>query len=207
MITKSNGGIMNVAAGKRACASDAALGHGLRRDGRVLPRAKAGIDDVLTLDIGGTSADLALIIAGEPQFGTGELIGEFPLFVPSVSVTSIGSGGGSIAWVDKFGVLKVGPESAGSMPGPACYGRGGEHATITDAMAVCGFLGHSPLAYGAIAIDLCRSRGRRGTRWPRHWGWIRARTAEAIFRSPSPKCSLRSTSSSPALASTRAISP
>ena len=83
---------MNVAAGKRACVGMLLSGHGLRRDGCVLPREQApAIDNVLTLDIGGTSADLALIIDGEPQFGTGELIGEFPLYVPSVSVTSIGS--------------------------------------------------------------------------------------------------------------------
>ena len=181
MITKSNGGIMNVAAGKRACASMLLSGTASGVMGASYLARSAGIDDVLTLDIGGTSADLALIIAGEPQFGTGELIGEFPLFVPSVSVTSIGSGGGSIAWVDKFGVLKVGPESAGSMPGPACYGRGGEHATITDAMAVCGFLGHSPLAYSAIAIDLARAEAAVG-REAAKLGMDSRRTAEAILQ-------------------------
>ena len=137
---------------------------------------------MLTLDIGGTSADLALIIDGEPQFGTGELIGEFPLFVPSVSVTSIGSGGGSIAWVDEFGVLKVGPESAGSTPGPACYGRGGEHATITDAMAVCGFLGHSPTGLQRHRHRPCQSRGRRRDARPRNSGMDSRRTAEAILQ-------------------------
>jgi N-methylhydantoinase A len=181
MITKSNGGIMNVAAGKRACASMLLSGTASGVMGASYLARSAGIDNVLTLDIGGTSADLALIIAGEPQFGTGELIGEFPLFVPSVSVTSIGSGGGSIAWVDKFGVLKVGPESAGSMPGPACYGRGGEHATITDAMAVCGFLGHSPLAYSAIAIDLARAEAAVG-REAAKLGMDLRRTAEAILQ-------------------------
>jgi N-methylhydantoinase A len=113
----------------------------------------AGVANVLTLDIGGTSADLALIIDGQPQFGTGEIVGDFPLFVPSVSVTSIGAGGGSIAHVDGFGVLKVGPESAGSTPGPACYGRGGSRATVTDAVAASGFLGHAPLAYDAFSTD------------------------------------------------------
>ncbi|WP_292344632.1 hydantoinase/oxoprolinase family protein, partial [Mesorhizobium sp.] len=114
---------------------------------------QAGEDKVLTLDIGGTSADFALIIGGEAQFGTGELIGEFPLHIPSVSVSSIGVGGGSIAGVDAQGVLRVGPESAGSTPGPACYGRGGERATVTDAMVVCGWLGHSEMAYGQLRID------------------------------------------------------
>jgi N-methylhydantoinase A len=157
MITKSNGGVMNVAAGKRACVAMLLSGTASGVMGAAYLAQSAGVRNVMTLDIGGTSADLALIIDGEPQFGTGELIGEFPLYVPSVSVTSIGSGGGSIAWVDDYGALKVGPESAGSVPGPACYGRGGERTTITDAMAVCGFLGHAPLAYGAVAMQLERA--------------------------------------------------
>ena len=88
---------------------------------------QAGEAQILTLDIGGTSADFALIIDGEAQFGTGELIGEFPLHIPSVSVSSIGIGGGSIATVDAQGVLRVGPEMRRARcPGPACYGRGGD---------------------------------------------------------------------------------
>ncbi len=157
MITKSNGGIMNAENGQTSCVSMLLSGTASGVMGASFLASGAGISNVLTLDIGGTSADLALIIDGKPQFGTGELVGDFPLFVPSVSVTSIGSGGGSIGWVDDFGVLKVGPESAGSMPGPACYGRGGERATITDAMAVCGLLGHAPLAYSAIRMELPRA--------------------------------------------------
>ena len=152
MLTKSNGGIMNVEAGKTACVNMLLSGTASGVIGAAYLANQANVTNVLTLDIGGTSADLALIIDGEPQFGTGEVIGDFPLFVPSVSVTSIGSGGGSIAWVDEFGVLKVGPESAGSTPGPACYGRGGTRATITDAMAACGFLGHAPIAYDQIGM-------------------------------------------------------
>ncbi|MFI4996155.1 MAG: hydantoinase/oxoprolinase family protein [Hyphomicrobiales bacterium] len=158
MITKSNGGVMDIEIGKRACVGMLLSGTASGVMGASFLANSAGVTNVLTLDIGGTSADLALIIDGRPQFGTGELIGEFPLFVPSVSVTSIGAGGGSIAWVDEFGVLKVGPESAGSTPGPACYGRGGKRATITDAMAVGGYLGHAPLAYDAIAMDLSKAQ-------------------------------------------------
>lgn len=102
---------------------------------------------------GGTSADVAIIRDGKPQFGQGEMIGEFPIYVPSVSVRSIGEGGGSIIWVDRMGVLKVGPESAGSSPGPACYGCGGERPTITDAFAVLGYLGTAELGYSAVKID------------------------------------------------------
>lgn len=157
MITKSNGGVMNVALGKTACVNILLSGTASGVMGAAFLARQAGTANVLTLDIGGTSADVALVIDGQPQFGMGETIGEFPLYVPSVSVSSIGDGGGSIAWVDGFGVLKVGPESAGSVPGPACYGSGGEHATITDAMVVCGFLGHAPLAYSSVSMDSAKA--------------------------------------------------
>ncbi len=107
MITKSNGGIMSAALGRTACVNMVLSGTASGVIGASFLARQAGIANVLTLDIGGTSADVALVIGGEPQFGMGETIGEFPLYVPSVSVTSIGDGGGSIAWVDGFGVLKV----------------------------------------------------------------------------------------------------
>ncbi|ESY88209.1 hydantoinase/oxoprolinase family protein [Mesorhizobium sp. LNHC229A00] len=153
MLTKSNGGLMKAAEGKHACVNMLLSGTASGVIGASWLARQAGEDRILTLDIGGTSADFALIIDGEPKFGTGELIGEFPLHIPSVSVSSIGVGGGSIASVDAQGVLRVGPESAGSTPGPACYGRGGERATVTDAMVVCGWLGHSEMAYGQLSID------------------------------------------------------
>jgi N-methylhydantoinase A len=112
----------------------------------------------MSLDIGGTSADVALIMDGQPQYGAGERIGDFQIFVPSVSVSSIGEGGGSIASVDKLGILKVGPESASSRPGPACYGRGGTRPTITDAFAACGMVGLAEIGYAAVAVDRGRAR-------------------------------------------------
>jgi N-methylhydantoinase A len=181
MLTKSNGGIMNVDAGKTACVSMLLSGTASGVMGAAFLARDAGVPNVLTLDIGGTSADLALIIDGKPQYGSGEIIGDFPLFVPSVSVTSIGAGGGSIAAVDGFGVLKVGPESAGSTPGPACYGRGGTRATITDAMVVCGFLGHAPLAYNALSMDRARAETAAGA-VARELGRGLQQTAEAIMQ-------------------------
>ena len=158
LITKSNGGLMSAELGKRACVSMILSGTASGVTGAAWVARQAGIPNVITLDIGGTSADVALIIDGAPQFGTGEKIGDLPLYIPSVAVTSIGDGGGSIAWVDEFGVLKVGPESAGSTPGPACYGRGGTRPTITDAFAVCGFLGQQDLAYGMVHVDPALAR-------------------------------------------------
>lgn len=180
LLTKSNGGVMNAAEGKRACVSMLLSGTASGVIGATWFARQAGEKRVLTLDIGGTSADFALIIDGEPQFGTGEMIGEFPLYIPSVSVSSIGIGGGSIASVDGQGVLRVGPESAGSTPGPACYGRGGEQATVTDAMVVCGWLGHSDMAYGQLTMDAGLARGAVG-RLAETLGRPLEETAQAIL--------------------------
>jgi N-methylhydantoinase A len=122
-----------------------------------------GMADVITLDMGGTSADVGLIIGGQQRFTT-EFEIEFglPVAVPIVEVRTLGAGGGSIAWVDKGGMLNVGPRSAGALPGPAAYGNGGEEATVTDANLVLGrlnpdfFLGgemklDAGLAYGAVS--------------------------------------------------------
>ena len=180
LLTKSNGGVMNAAEGKRACVSMLLSGTASGVIGATWFARQAGEKRVLTLDIGGTSADFALIIDGEPQFGTGEMIGEFPLYIPSVSVSSIGIGGGSIASVDGQGVLRVGPESAGSTPGPACYGRGGEQATVTDAMVVCGWLGHSDMAYGQLTMDAGLARAAVG-RLAETLGRPLEETAQAIL--------------------------
>ena len=153
LLTKSNGGLMSASEGRRGCVSMLLSGTASGVMGAAFLARQAGESQVLTLDIGGTSADFALIVDGEVQYGSDERIGDFPLHIPSVSVSSIAIGGGSIASVDSHGVLRVGPDSAGSTPGPACYGRGGTAPTVTDAMAVCGWLGQVEMAYGQLKID------------------------------------------------------
>ena len=153
MITKSNGGIMAAELGKTDPVAMLLSGTASGVIGAADVAARVGASEVLSFDVGGTSADVAVIQDGKPAFGTGEMVGEFPIYVPTVSVTSIGAGGGSIARVDEFGVLKVGPESAGARPGPACYGGGGTLPTITDAFAVLNLLGAGELGYGAVALD------------------------------------------------------
>ncbi|MEC7806563.1 MAG: hydantoinase/oxoprolinase family protein, partial [Pseudomonadota bacterium] len=153
MITKSNGGVMTAERGKTDCAQMLLSGTASGVMGASSIAMQTKVPMAMSLDIGGTSADVSIINSGEPQFGIGELIGEFPIYIPSVSVSSIGEGGGSIAWMDEQGILKVGPESAGSTPGPACYGKGGEKPTITDALVVLGYLGKSELGYNAVQID------------------------------------------------------
>lgn len=157
-LTKSNGGVMTAEQGKRECVQMILSGTASGVIGASYVASQCGLKECMSLDIGGTSADVALILDGQPQYGDGELIGDFRIFIPSVSVSSIGEGGGSIAWVDGFGVLQVGPESAGSSPGPACYGRGGTRPTITDAFAALGMLGGGDLGYNAVQVDVDKSR-------------------------------------------------
>lgn len=157
-VTKSNGGVMSAEHGKQNCVQMILSGTASGVIGAAYLARLCNVKDCMSLDIGGTTADIALIVDGKPQYATGEYIGEFQIHIPSVSVSSVGDGGGSIAWVDEFGVLKVGPESAGSSPGPVCYGRGGTRPTITDAFAVIGVLGNAALGYNAVKVDAHASR-------------------------------------------------
>lgn len=181
MITKSNGGVMSAALGKTQCAQMLLSGTAAGVIGASYVARMTGDSNTMSIDIGGTSADVAFIRDGTPQYGIGEMIGEFPIFIPTVSVTSIGEGGGSIAWVDAQGVLKVGPESAGSNPGPACYGKGGTRPTITDAFCVCGFLGETELGYNAVNIDRERACNAVG-KIAQQLGLGLEETAEAIIK-------------------------
>ncbi|MGE5202025.1 MAG: hydantoinase/oxoprolinase family protein [Acidobacteriota bacterium] len=111
-----------------------------------------GLLDLITVDIGGTSCDIALVSGGQPLIRAEGAIGGYAVRVPMVDVTAIGSGGGSIAWIDDAGSLRVGPESAGSEPGPACYDRGGDKATVTDASVLLGYIDPAYFANGTLAL-------------------------------------------------------
>jgi len=110
--------------------------------------------DLITVDIGGTSCDIALISDAKPLIRQEGVIDKYLVRVPMVDVNAIGSGGGSIAWLDKAGGLKVGPQSAGSEPGPACYGRGGVEPTVTDASLVLGLIDPEYFAGGRFNLDV-----------------------------------------------------
>src|SRR5690606_28773314 len=113
----------------------------------------AGHDDIITIDIGGTSADIALISRGKPLIADEGMLDGYAVRVPMVDVNAIGAGGGSIAWLDAAKSLRVGPASAGSEPGPACYGRGGEQPTVTDASIVLGYVDPSYFAGGSLRLQ------------------------------------------------------
>src|ERR1700729_292377 len=118
----------------------------------------AGFPDLVTLDAGGTSTDLCLIENAKPSVSNGGAVGRFPVRVPMIEIKTIGTGGGSIAWITREGHLKVGPRSAGAEPGPMCYPNGGSEPTITDANLVLGRLPPS-LIGGGIALDVARAGG------------------------------------------------
>ncbi|HEY3187805.1 MAG TPA: hydantoinase/oxoprolinase family protein, partial [Solirubrobacteraceae bacterium] len=119
--------------------------------------AACGIKDIITVDIGGTSADICLIRDGEAQLTIEGRIGSWPLHVPMIDIHTIGAGGGSIARVTDDGTLTVGPESAGAQPGPVCYGAGGEEPTVTDAHLALGRL-PPHLIGGEVRLDVERAR-------------------------------------------------
>ncbi|HUB75861.1 MAG TPA: hydantoinase/oxoprolinase family protein, partial [Solirubrobacteraceae bacterium] len=113
-----------------------------------------GEEHVVCTDVGGTSFDVGVIVGGELPSDPEPVVSQYVLRIPKVSVRSIGAGGGSIAWIDEGGLLRVGPQSAGSRPGPACYGLGGEQPTVTDADLVLGYL--DPAAFLGGRMELRR---------------------------------------------------
>jgi N-methylhydantoinase A len=121
--------------------------------GGAVGSARMASDDAVGLDMGGTSCDVSVALGGVAAVGHGREIGDRPLALPMVDVHTVGAGGGSIAWRDQGGALRVGPRSAGADPGPACYGRGGEEPTVSDADLLLGWLdADSPLA-GDVRLD------------------------------------------------------
>lgn len=124
----------------------------------------AGVRDVVTLDMGGTSADIGVAADGTPRSWVGlRLENGLPLQISALEVEAIGAGGGSIAWVDDGGALRVGPQSAGAEPGPACYGRGGSQPTVTDAHVVLGRIDPDNFLGGGLALDASLAREAIGT--------------------------------------------
>lgn len=119
---------------------------------------EVGQKDLITIDIGGTSSDIALISGGQPLIRPEGFLDKYNIRVPMVDVNAIGAGGGSIAWIDTGGNLRVGPVSAGADPGPACYGRGGDQATVTDASVALGYLDPDFFAGGTVSLDADRAR-------------------------------------------------
>ena len=151
-ISQSGGGLMSAAYSRQYPIRSALSGPAAGVLGAAY-RAKATNEpNIITLDIGGTSADVSLLANGEPSVVHSRRLAGFPLRLPALDVNAVGAGGGSIAWIDRDGLLKVGPESAGAVPGPACYNKGGVLATVTDANVILGRLPDTSLLDGRMTI-------------------------------------------------------
>jgi N-methylhydantoinase A len=152
-IVRSDGGLMSVNRASESPVHTMLSGPAGGVSGAAYLASLAGYPDALGFDMGGTSTDVSLIRDGRPEISRQTSLGYYPIKIPSVEVHSVGAGGGSIAHVPMTGALRVGPESAGAVPGPACYGRGGTVPTVTDANVVLGRLPPSLLG-GDMSLDV-----------------------------------------------------
>jgi N-methylhydantoinase A len=154
VVIRSNGGEMTLEAAANAPVHMVVSGP---TGGVIAGRHVAeltGIDRLVTLDMGGTSTDVSTIVGGKESFTSAfEIEWGVPIQIPMIDIRTIGAGGGSIAWIDNGGMLRVGPQSAGARPGPACYGHGGQEATVTDANVVLGRIDPANFLGGRMVLD------------------------------------------------------
>ncbi len=152
-INQSNGGTISIDEAVRAPVRTVLSGPSAGVMGAVWLARHRALSSLVTFDMGGTSTDVSFVRDGAPALAFEREIDGIPLRVAGLDIETIGAGGGSIAWRDSGGALRVGPESAGAHPGPACYGRGGHAATVTDANLFLGRLGPSGLLGGSMPLD------------------------------------------------------
>ncbi|MCM2990070.1 hydantoinase/oxoprolinase family protein [Bacillus safensis] len=156
-ITQSNGGLMDAESAAASPVKTLFSGPAAGVIGAARIAASASEPNLITFDVGGTSADISIIQNGQPTMAQSNQLSGFPIILPSVAMYSIGAGGGSVAWIDQGGLLKAGPESVGSNPGPASYGKG-EKAALTDAFLICGYLNQERFAGGHLQLQLSAAK-------------------------------------------------
>ncbi len=156
-INQSSGGLMSVERARNYPIRTALSGPAAGVAGAIQVAKTSGEPNVITLDMGGTSADVCLIREFAFDVGLDHNVSGFPIRLPVVGINTVGAGGGSIAWMEADGLLKVGPISAGSVPGPACYGSGGTEPTVTDANLLLGRLSEGGLLAGEMPLDRAAS--------------------------------------------------
>ena len=153
LIIQSHGGVAPIAESGRLAAGAVLSGPAGGIAGSLHAARLLGVGNLIPFDMGGTSTDISLIVGGQPSLVTGRRVGSHTIALNSLDIASIGAGGGSIARVDAGGILHVGPQSAGAVPGPACYGAGGTAATVTDANLVLGYLDPASFLGGRRRLD------------------------------------------------------
>ena len=152
LITRSGGGAMTVETAMDQPAHMVLSGPAAGVIGAAAIAPIVGEPNLITIDMGGTSLDASLIVDGHPTTVSEEHFEGQAIALPSLNIKTIGAGGGSIAWIDEAGHMQVGPRSAGAVPGPACYGRGGTEVTVTDAALLIGYLGEATALGGELAL-------------------------------------------------------
>jgi N-methylhydantoinase A len=157
-IMQSNGGVINAQLARESSARTVLSGPAGGALLGVYLSAALKTPNIITIDMGGTSSDICLIESSQPKLTTEADIEGYPIKLPMIDINTIGAGGGSIAWIDTGGALRVGPRSAGAVPGPVCYGRGGDQPTVTDANIILGRLNPAYLLGGEMEVHLDRAR-------------------------------------------------
>lgn len=152
-VMRSNGGVMTDTHASKHPITTLLSGPVGGSIGGVELSNSTGVKNLLCVDMGGTSFDLSLVVDGQPELSTETVLQGLPLLMSIINIDTVGAGGGSLAWVENGG-LRVGPQSAGSVPGPVCYGRGGTEPTITDANLFLGRLGEGSLLNGDMTLDM-----------------------------------------------------
>ena len=178
---QSNGGLTSGSVLSRRAVSALNSGPAAGPSASLHHASSLGEPNVVTLDMGGTSTDISLVQDGRVDLVKDVDIGRYRVGIPLVNVISIGAGGGSIASLDAHGLLRVGPESAEAIPGPACYMRGGTQATVTDALVVLGYLNGTALLGGRMPIDADAASAAVSSRVAAPLGIGRERAALGIF--------------------------
>ncbi len=153
LVMRSSGGVVELEAAAGHAAACVLSGPAAGVVGAAYVAARSGLADLLTFDMGGTSTDVAPVLGGRVQTTAESVLAGIPITLPTVDVHSVSAGGGSVAWVDSGGALRVGPRSAGADPGPACYGRGGVEPTVTDADLVLGYLADGANLGGEVTLS------------------------------------------------------
>ncbi len=153
MTIHSNGGLLSIETAKRLPVTTCLSGPAAGVIGAAMVGSAAGFPDLVTFDVGGTSTDVSLIVDGQPKLTSSREVAGYPVKLPMIDIHVIGAGGGSIAHVDDADALKVGPRSAGALPGPVAYGRGGADPTLTDANIVLNRLNPVALLDGRMPVD------------------------------------------------------
>jgi len=152
-VMQSNGGLLPAGMMTKNAIAALLSGPAAGVVGAARQVAHSGFRDLITFDMGGTSTDVSLVVDSKPELTTETQIDGLPIRTPILDIVTVGAGGGSIIWLDDGGMLRVGPRSAGAVPGPACYGKGGEHPTITDAHVICGSIHPDTLLAGQIKMN------------------------------------------------------